>query len=305
MRPADIFGITVLAFIWGTNFLLVEEALEGADPAQIVIIRLVTGGAALVLLAWARRTALPRGGVVWLKLTGMGLIGQAVPWLLFAWGQEEVTGALAGVYTGLTPLMTIPVAWVLLRERPTAAETGAAVIGFAGLAVVLAPWSDGGARAPLGGQLLCLAGATCYALAYSYAGRLMRTLTDSKLSLAASQALAASAIMLPAGSGQLVQPMRLTWLIVLCLALLGAGTAIAFLVNYWLIARVGPVQASLAFYLIPVVAVAAGMLARGERLTPNEVLGSALILAALAALYVWERVRERRLASVPEPMEAR
>ncbi len=302
MRPADILGITVLALIWGTNFLLVEEALEGANPTQIVVVRLVTGGTALLLLAWARRTALPRGGVVWLKLTGMGLLGQAVPWLLFAWGQEEVTGALAGVYTGLTPLMTIPVAWLLLRDRPTVAEVGAAVIGFAGLAVVLAPWG-GAPQASLRGQLACLAGALCYAVGYSYAGRLMKTVTDSKLSLAASQALAASAIMIPAGGGQLVQPVRPTWLIALCLALLGAGTAVAFLVNYWLIARIGPVQASLAFYLIPVVAVAAGMLARQERLTSNQVLGSVLILAALAALYAWERLRDRRPA--PEPLKAR
>ncbi|ACZ85880.1 DMT family transporter [Streptosporangium roseum] len=304
MRPADILGIGVLASVWGTNFLLVEEALEGLDPIQIVLIRLVLGAAALVLLARARRTALPHGGVVWLKLAGMGLLGQAVPWLLFAWGQREVTGALAGVYTGLTPLMTIPVAWLLLRERPTAAEVGATVIGFAGLAVVLAPWS-GGERAPLSGQLLCLAGATCYALAYSYAGRLMRTLPDGKLSLAAAQALAASAIMLPAGSGQLAHPVRLTWLIALCLVLLGAGTAVAFLVNYWLIARVGPVRASLAFYLIPVVAVVAGLVARGERLNPNEALGSVLILSALAALYAWERTREAGPAPVPDPAETR
>ncbi|MEU0516332.1 DMT family transporter [Streptosporangium sp. NPDC006007] len=302
MRPADILGIASLASIWGTNFLLVEEALEGVDPVQIVIVRLVTGGAALLLLVRARRTPLPRDGMVWLKLTGMGLLGQALPWLLFAWGQQQVTGALAGVYTGLTPLMTVPVAWLLLRERPTVAEIGAAVVGFAGLAVVLAPWGDQ-ARAPLGGQLLCLAGALCYAVGYSYAGSLIRTITGSRLSLAAAQALAASAIMIPVGGGRLVQPVHPTWPIVVCLALLGAGTAVAFPVNYWLIARVGPVRASLAFYLIPVVAVAAGTLARRERLSPNEVLGSLLILAALAALYAWERVRDGRPA--PRPLEAR
>ncbi|MBB5958185.1 drug/metabolite transporter (DMT)-like permease [Saccharothrix tamanrassetensis] len=270
-----------------------EEALEGLNPTQIVAIRLALGGIALLLLVRATRTALPGKGSTWVKLAGMGLLGQAIPWLLFASGQEEVTSALAGLYTGLTPLLTIPVAWLFLRERPSTAAICACLVGFAGLAVVLAPWSGGG-DVSLRGQLLCLGGAACYAVAYSYAGRMMKTVDDTKLSLAASQALTATVIMVPVSSGQLVEPATATWLIVVCLALLGLGTAVAFVVNYWLIARVGPVSASLAFYLIPIVAVVAGMVVRGERLHPNEVVGSVLILAALAALYLWERARDKR-----------
>lgn len=293
MRPADVAGIAVLATVWGTNFLLVEEALEGLNPTQIVAIRLALGGTALLLLVRATRTALPRNGVTWLKLAGMGLLGQAIPWLLFAAGQVEVTSALAGLYTGLTPLLTIPVAWLFLRERPSTAAICACVVGFLGLVVVLAPWSDDG-EVSLRGQLLCLGGAACYAVAYSYAGRMMKTVGDTKLSLAASQALTAIVVVVPVGSGQLVEPATVTWLIGVCLMLLGLGTAVAFLVNYWLIARVGPVSASLAFYLIPVVAVVAGMLVRGERLHPNEVAGSVLILCALAALYLWEKAQDKR-----------
>ncbi|MGH9962754.1 MAG: DMT family transporter, partial [Pyrinomonadaceae bacterium] len=287
-----------LALIWGTNFLLVEEALEGLNPTQIVIIRLVSAGAILALLAGLQRIPLPKRGSVWTRLTVMGLIGQAIPWLLFAWGQQTVASALAGVYTGLTPLLTIPVASVLLRKQPTTAEVAASVVGFAGLAVVLAPWSEN-SSASLVGQLLCLVGAACYAVAYSYAAHIMKTVDESKLALAASQALAASAIMIPVGSGQLMEPMHVTLPITSCLILLGAGTAVAFLVNYWLIARVGPVQASLAFYLIPIVAAVVGILAKNERLSVNEVLGSVLILAALAALYL----RERR-APQPNDVEA-
>ncbi|WP_433260361.1 DMT family transporter [Actinosynnema sp. CS-041913] len=293
MRPADVAGVAVLATVWGTNFLLVEEALEGLNPAQVVAVRLALGGVALLLLVRATRAALPRKGSTWVKLAGMGLLGQAIPWLLFASGQEEVTSALAGLYTGLTPLLTIPVAWLFLRDRPSPAAIGACLVGFAGLAVVLAPWSGGG-DVSLRGQLLCLGGAACYAVAYSYAGRMMKTVDDTKLSLAASQALTAIVIMVPATSGHLVEPATATWLIVVCLVLLGLGTAVAFLVNYWLIARVGPVSASLAFYLIPVVAVVAGVVVRGERLHPNEIAGSVLILVALAALYLWERARDKR-----------
>jgi drug/metabolite transporter (DMT)-like permease len=85
---------------------------------------------------------------------------------------------------------------------------------------------------------------------------------------------------------------------VIAVVILGIGTTVAFVVNYWLIARVGPVQASLAFYLIPPVAVAGGVLLRDERLSGNQTLGFILICLALAFLYLWERL----VASRPRPL---
>ncbi|GLZ16073.1 hypothetical protein Acsp04_63080 [Actinomadura sp. NBRC 104425] len=299
----NFLGILLLAGIWGTNFLFVEEALEGLNPAQIVMVRIALGTAALLLLAWVRRVGLPSGRAAWWRLAVMGLLGQAIPWLLFAWGQEEVPSALAGVYNGMTPLLTIPIAWLLLRSRPSPAELTATGIGFVGIAIVLKPWSAAGGAASIAGQVLCLAGAACYAFAYTYAARLMRELPNDKLALAAAQALATSALMLPTGTGWYLEPIRLSWTIVASLAMLGAGTAVAFLVNYWLIARIGPVRSSLAFYLIPVVAVAAGFVVRGERLEFHQFFGSVLVFAALLVIYVWQRFGERR--ATPDAVPAR
>lgn len=289
---ADLAGIAALALIWGTNFILVAEALQGLNPAQIVFVRLGLAAGSLWLLVWIGKGSVPRSARSWWMLAGMGLIGQMLPWLLFGLGQREVTSSVAGFYTGLTPLLTIPAAWLLLRERPTRTETVVAMIGVVGLAVVLAPGGD--AAASMRGQLLCLAGATCYALAFCYAARLIRELAGSKLVLAAVQALAGWLVMAPAGAGGLLAPVRATWLIVLCLALLGVGTAAALVLNYWLVARIGPVRSSFAFYLVPVVAIVAGVAVRGERLGVHQVVGTAIVVGALALLYVWQRGVERR-----------
>lgn len=290
----NFLGILVLAGIWGTNFMFVEEALEGLNPMQIVMVRIALATAALLLVIWVQHVSFPSGRAVWGRLAVMGLLGQGIPWLLFAWGQEDVPSALAGVYNGTTPLLTIPIAWLLLRSRPSSAEVVASGIGFAGIIVVLEPWSVAGAAASAGGQALCLAGAACYAFAYTYAARLMRDLPHDKRALAAGQALATSALLLPAGTGWYLEPIRTNWTIMVSLAVLGAGTAVAFLVNYWLIARVGPVRSSLAFYLIPVVAVAAGLAVRGERLEAHQLLGSLVVFTALLVIYAGQRFAERR-----------
>lgn len=303
MRALDVLGIALLASIWGSTFLLVEEALGSLNATQIVVVRLGLAGLGLLVLAWVLRVTLPRKASTWRRLAIMGLIGQAFPWLLFTQGQETVSSALAGVYTGATPLLTIPVAWLLLRKQPSAAEFGASLIGFAGLTVILQPWASVGSAAGRG-QLLCLAGAVCYALAYGYASHVMSVVPDNKVALATVQALTATAIMVPLGSAGLVDRPTLKIAAILAVVVLGLGTTVAFIVNYWLIARVGPVQASLAFYLIPPVAVAGGVVFRDERLSDNQALGFVLICLALAFLYGWERLvtdRTRRVREEHQP----
>jgi drug/metabolite transporter (DMT)-like permease len=300
MRPAHIAGLVALASIWGSNFLLVEKALQGLNPAQVVMCRLVLGAAGLVLLARARGIGLPSRWGVWGRVAVMGLIGQAVPWLLFAWGQERVDSALAGIYTGATPLLTIPVVWLLLRQRPSRGELYASTLGFAGLFVVLSPWRSGHSASLLG-QLLCLAGALCYALAFAYVGHLLASVTANRTALAAAQALAAAALMVPASGSALVRPVHLTAVVGIAALALGAGTAAAFLINYWLVARIGPVQSSLAFYLIPVVAVAIGVSFNSERLTAGQAVGTVLVVAALATLYAWNRRQAGTVAAPARP----
>lgn len=288
MRPADVLGIAGLASIWGSGFLFTEAALAGLTAAQIVLVRLFVGGSLLLMLSRARRAALPRDAKVLGRLLLMGLIGQAVPWLLFALGQQEVTSSLAGVYTGATPLLTIPVTVVMLQGRPSRAEVTATAVGFVGLLVVFSPWLER-ADASLRGQILCLLGALCYAIAFGYVGRLLRDVELPKVSLAAVQALLAGVVMVPVTGRAASQTPRLTAAVVLAALTLAVGTAAAFLINYWLISRVGPVRASLAFYLLPVVALVLGIAVLGEQLTGTQALGTATILAALAWLYLWER----------------
>lgn len=298
MRPGDLLGIVALAGLWGSNFLFTEHALAGLSPAQIVLVRLFVGGGILLAVALALRARLPTRPAVLGRLLVMGLVGQAFPWLLFTLGQEEVPSSLAGVYTGVTPLLTIPVTMVMLRTRSSRAELAAAGVGFAGLVIVLSPWAGQGS-ASVRGQVLCLLGAFCYALAFGYVGRLLRSVDLPKVSLAAVQALLAGVVMVPVSGSAAVRDPVLTVPVTLSALVLALSTAAAFSINYWVISRVGPVQASLAFYLIPVVAVVLGIVFLDERLTAAQLLGGLVIVGALALLYAWDRAAA---AVAPQPV---
>jgi drug/metabolite transporter (DMT)-like permease len=70
---------------------------------------------------------------------------------------------------------------------------------------------------------------------------------------------------------------------VLCIVLLGAlGTGIAYLLNYGIIAAAGATIATTVGYVMPLVSILAGIALLGERLTWNEPVGAAVIVAGAA-----------------------
>ncbi|WP_405165833.1 DMT family transporter [Nocardia sp. NBC_01499] len=297
MLAASRLALIALAAIWGSNFLLVDVALGGANPAQIVAARLWLGGAILLAICVAMRRQLPRGVGIWARLLLMGILGQALPWMLFAWGQQNVSVSMAGIYNSITPLASLPVVWLLLRHKGSRGEVVASVLGFGGIIVLMAPWGEQ-SNSSLTGQLACLGGAVCYAVAYAYAKYLISTLGYSKVALAASQALVAGLLMLVVTAPQLLDPMDPRAAVVGSLVAMGIGTAVAFLLNYWLIGAVGPLQAGLAFYLMPLVAVGLGVGLRGDVLYTHQIAGAAVVFGALALQYVIDR---RETVESPEP----
>lgn len=300
MRGRALAGVVALAMIWGTNFLLVDMALRGLSAEHVVLLRLAL--ATLLLFAWLllHRQWLPRNRRTWWRVAVLGLIGQALPWTLFAWGQQTVSSGLAGVYTGATPLLTVPLAYMLLRQRPSRMEVLGTAFGFAGIVIVLHPWETGLGGGILG-QLACLGGAFCYALSFAYAGVLLRDATEAKLSLAAAQAFTSTVMLGGLGGHSLSLAPLSTTAVAVGVIGLGVGSAAAYIINYWLVATVGPVKASISFYLIPVVALITGFLLNGERFSPLELLGSALVILALVGLYEHERYGDDE--QVPEAAE--
>jgi len=67
-----------------------------------------------------------------------------------------------------------------------------------------------------------------------------------------------------------------------CLSLL--GTALAYILYYYLLARIGATNVSLVTYLLPITGVFWGALLLGERLHWSAFLALALILAGIAGV---------------------
>ncbi len=301
MSRADLARLLAVALIWGSSFLFMKVALEGLSDIQIVLIRTILGAAVLWFVLRIRGVRMPRQIRLWGHLILLGGIGTAVPFFLFVWAEDNgVSSGLAGIYNATTPLWTMLLALlVLTEERLTPARLGGLVLGFVGVLTVLAPWQGlGGGN--LIGQLACLTAGAAYGVSLIYNRRHLPAYGISPLSAAfgmsAGAALWSTIMTVVIGW----QPVHLTVPVMLSVGALGVfGTAVAYLVFFALLGNVGATRASTVTYLIPLVAVALGVIALGERVAWYHFAGGAIVVLGIAVAE--QRLRLPRLQRSREP----
>ncbi|MET7419556.1 DMT family transporter [Dactylosporangium sp. NPDC005555] len=282
MKKVSALQFLALGIIWGSSYPLIKLAGEGLSPGQQVLGRLVLGSAVLVVVAAVTGSRLPRFGFVWVHITVTTVLGMVAPFLLLAWGEQHTSASMAGVLTAATPLLTLALATVQLRsERATARRTAGVVLGFAGIVLVMAPWSELGGT--IGGQLACLAVAGIYAAHAVFVRKFLSDRGIPPVSSATAQTLVAT-VLLAALQPFLGwdTPSSVTWQVVLSIVSLGVfGTGLAYVLYNRLIADIGATGASAVNYLVPFISLILSAMFLGEAITWNVLAGGVVIVASI------------------------
>lgn len=274
--------IVALAMLWGSNFAWIKIALGAFSPVQLTFGRMLLGALILCAVIAITHDRLPQGWQTWAHLAIAALVSNAAPYLLFALGETRVDSSIAGVLNATTPLWTLAlVAATHYGESIRPAQVTGFVLGLAGCVVLYAPWNTHTID-PLG-TFYCLLAAISYAISYVYMARYLTPKKITPTALAGAQLLAATGWTLLALATHPGPTPHLTpgpWIALAILGILGTG--LAYIINYALIRNEGPTRASVVTYLVPIVALALGVAALTERITPNLLIGTALILTGIA-----------------------
>lgn len=275
MKPRDLVDLVLLAALWGGSFLFMRYAAPAFGALPLMWLRVAIATVCLLpLLIWRGQVGALREriGVV----TVMGLFNSAIPFVLIAWATLSITAGLASILNATVPIMTALIGAVWLRDRLGAGRVAGLVIGMAGVVLLAADKADfkpGGS----GWALLAMVGATlCYGFAANFTKRYL-TGVPPMVNAAGSQIVSAIALTpfalwtWPAQS-----PAPLAWA---AAAVLGVGcTAIAYVLFFRLIERVGASRAVTVTFLVPVFGTLWGALFLGEAVTGSMLLGGAVVL---------------------------
>ena len=285
MGLADWLLLIALSVVWGGSFFFAKVAVAEVPPLTIVLVRVGLAAAALLLVLRLVGQKMPRDLRVWAAFFGMGLLNNLIPFSLIFWGQTRIGSGLAAILNATTPLFTVLVAHALTtEEKLTPKRLAGVLLGLAGVAVMIGPQALAGLGGAVTAQLAVLGAALSYGFA-SIFGRRFRALPP--MVTATGQVSATSLMMLPIvcladRPWTLPAPGWTTAASLAGLALL--STALAYVLYFRLLARVGATNTALVTLLIPPSALLLGSLVLGEALSGRAWAGMVLIALGLGAL---------------------
>ena len=276
--------LVLLAALWGASYLFIKVAVEGGlQPAPLMCARAAV--AAVVLLGYLAVTmgagrAVTELRASWRQWAVLGVIANAIPFWLVAWGEQHVDSGVAAIAQSTVPLFVILLGLRFLPHEPLSARrlTGIAM-GLVGVAVLAGGHPEGGWWA-VAGTLAVVLSSVAYASGNVVGQRSVGTTAGPVLATGA--VLAAAVTLAPFALLQFPSRTPDGDALLSLFALAVLGTALAQLLLYRLLRLYGGRRTSLVTYLMPAFALVYGSLLLDEPLTVAALGGLVLILAGVA-----------------------
>ncbi len=281
---ASALRLLTLGALWGGSFALVTMAVPHLGPVTLIALRL--GLAALFLVAVAiilRRWPKARRDAGHFLL--VGTLNSALPFLLFAYAALTLPASLLALFNALAPAFTAALAAVWLRTPITRSVAFGLVLGFAGVATLSAEAILSSRVVGDGTRIVAaLAAGIAAPFLYGVVGVYLkaRAVRTDPFDSALGAMIAASLVVAPLVpfAPPTAMPPPAVWLAAAALGVLCTGAA--YLLNFRLIADIGPTRAMTVTYLIPLFGALWAVLLLDERIRPGLLLGGPLILAGTA-----------------------
>lgn len=277
--------LLLLGLIWGASFLAIRIALDTIPVMTSVLHRVFWAMLALWLIVWAKQQSVPTDLRTWGAFLVMGLLNNAIPFTLMAWGQLYIDTGLTSILNAATAVFGVLVAAMLFRdERLTKARSLGVGLGFLGVTTAIGWRNFASFNIQNVAQLAIIAGALSYAFASAWARVTLSHLPPTVA--AAGMLTGATVVILPVtlmtDGIPVINLPALTWAAIAYYALV--ATAGAYLLYYRVLAMAGAGNLMLVTLVIPPIAILLGSVLRDEALPVQAYLGFAVLGLGLLIL---------------------
>ena len=286
-------ALVIAAILWGGSIVAQKMALGSFSPVEASVLRDI-GGLVILLATWwwqdGTFAKLTKADVQTLCWLGLCVLGNH---LLILIGLRYVSGAVAGVIIGSSPVATALLSAILIQDVPLRTVWVGAVLSCAGVGLVSVVGFTAAGDQPLLGGLLVFLGVVSWAL-YSIGSRSIMERV-SALTVNWTTLLVATALQLPllwtdrkmldAG---VVSVTTSDWLALGYLIVF--ATAVAQQAWLFGVKGVGPTRASVFGNLTPVATIGLSALILHESVGAIEVIGFLFILTGVWVVH-WQTSR--------------
>lgn len=284
---AIIAAFTTLCVVWSSTWLVIKVGLTDLPPISFAALRFLIAFVILFAVSVGRVRLLPRNRSDWTLLAATGVMMFAINYGLLFWGELHVSSGLAAVLQAMIVIFGMFFAhWLIPAEPMRAQQVLGAVVAGGGVALICGRLFDhGGIMAFWGALGIVIGGA---AAAYSNVMLKRRALDLAPAMIAAWQMVFGTVPMLVLGYAIEGNPLNFRWtgLAIFCLLYLAViGSALTFLLLYWLLPRIPVNNLQTISLITPPGAVAFGWLLGGETFSLWSLVGGGLVLAGVWMIF--------------------
>jgi drug/metabolite transporter (DMT)-like permease len=299
-RPKTGWGVPVawltLCVVWSSTWLAIKIGLRDLPPISFVAIRFLIAIIVLLAVSIGRTHLLPRTRSDYIVLAVTGVLMFALNYTLLFWAELHVSSGLAAVLQATIPIFGMVFAhWMLPDEPLHLPKVAGAIVALGGVTVICARLLDFNGSLAFWGGVGVVVGAASAAFANVLVKARSMQLAPSML--AAWQMIFGTAPLLLLGWATDGNPVRFHWTAssLFCLLYLAViGSALTFLLLYWLLPRLTVAQLQSISLITPPGAVMLGWLLGGETFPLSSLLGAVLVLFGVWMIF--------RKAPVPNPL---
>jgi len=285
-----------LCVVWSSTWLAIKVGLRDLPPISFVAIRFVIAIAVLAAVSIGRTRLLPMRPDDYAVLAFTGVLMFAINYTLLFWGELHVSSGLAAVLQATIPIFGMVFAhWLLPNEPLRLQKLGGAIIALGGVALICGRLLDFSGLLAFWGGLGILFGAA--SAAFSNVLLKARAIQLAPAMLAAWQMIFGTVPLLLLGFVVDGNPSRFHWtaMSIFCLLYLAViGSALTFLLLYWLLPRMSVTNLQTISLITPPGAVMIGWSLGGETFPVWSLLGAGFVLAGVWIIF--RRVKDRQPA---------
>ena len=258
-----------LCVVWSSTWLAIKIGLRDLPPISFVAIRFLIAIIVLVAVSMGRTHLLPRTRNDYIVLAFTGVLMFAVNYTLLFWAELHVSSGLAAVLQATIPIFGMVFAhWMLPDEPLRLPKLAGAIVALGGVTVICARLLGFNGPLAFWAGVAVVVGAASAAFANVLVKA--RSMQLAPAMLAAWQMIFGTAPLLLIGLVVDGNPVRFHWTAssVFCLLYLAViGSALTFLLLYWLLPRLTVAQLQSISLITPPGAVMLGWLLGGRNIS--------------------------------------
>lgn len=258
--------LLLVAAIWATSFSLIKIGVAEMGPATLTAGRILIAAIAVTIwLVIIKRTKLSFTARAIGIYMIIGLVGNALPFVLIGWSELTLNSSTVAVLMGVMPVFTVVMAHIYLDDEPFSSRAIIGIgLGCSGLLVLLGFSLWLGSHQEVIAQLCVVLASLCYASVTIFVRRFV---TEPGVVVATGALIAASVFSI-VFAFIVENPTEMSWTprAVWPMILLGLfPTALASVLYFRLVQSLGATRFAQINYIIPVFGSIIGVVFLGEQ----------------------------------------